>query len=214
MNDRETRTLLRSGVVLLGAGLLRLAWAAQGPAGPVVDGPSALGALDSAATEAAAVEERASRPLAEGERIDPNRVDAVELRRLPGVGPATARAIVESRERDGPFASAEALTRVRGIGPATLEKLRPYLDLSRAPPIGAVGVASGREDAGVRVDPNRADEATLTTLPGIGPALAARILESRRVDGPFRAADDLLRVRGIGPAVLARLRPFLTLPGG
>ncbi len=57
-----------------------------------------------------------------------------------------------------------------------------------------------------RVDPNRAGEAELQTLPGIGPALARRILESRRKEGPFRGPEDLLRVRGIGPATLERIR--------
>ena len=43
---------------------------------------------------------------------------------LPGVGPATAAAIVAERERNGPFASVDELDRVRGIGPAKLEALR------------------------------------------------------------------------------------------
>lgn len=189
-------------------------WAAGGPAGPVVAGPSSLPELDSAARVAAEIEERASRPLAEGETIDPNRADAIELRRLPGIGPATARDIVASRETEGPFPSADALVRVRGVGPATLEKLRPWLDFTRAPPLGAARASPSGADEPARIDPNRADEATLITLPGVGPALAGRIMESRRSEGPFRVVTDMLRVRGIGPVVLARLRPFLSLPDG
>lgn len=57
-----------------------------------------------------------------------------------------------------------------------------------------------------RIDLNRADASELDQLPGIGPVLAGRIVEHRRQAGPFRSVDELLAVRGIGPALLARLR--------
>jgi competence protein ComEA len=47
--------------------------------------------------------------------------------RLPGIGPAKARAIVTHREENGSFTSVDALIDVRGIGPATLEKIRPLV---------------------------------------------------------------------------------------
>ena len=56
--------------------------------------------------------------------VDLNRCTAVELEALPGVGPATAAAIIDDRERNGPFASVEDLDRVSGIGPAKLAALR------------------------------------------------------------------------------------------
>jgi competence protein ComEA len=56
--------------------------------------------------------------------IDVNRATASELEELPGVGPATASAIVTERERNGPFASVDELERVPGIGPAKLDALR------------------------------------------------------------------------------------------
>jgi competence protein ComEA len=63
------------------------------------------------------------------------------------------------------------------------------------------------------VDINVASLAELEELPGIGPALAQRILDSRHNDGPFRSLEDLLRVKGIGPATLQRLAPFVALSG-
>lgn len=63
-----------------------------------------------------------------------------------------------------------------------------------------------------KVDPNRADPESLQRLPGVGPSIAAAIVASRDSAGPFRAADDLLRVRGIGPAKLAAMRHHLALP--
>ena len=53
------------------------------------------------------------------------------------------------------------------------------------------------------LDLNRADSLDLIALPGIGPTLAGRILAARRAGGGFRAPEDLLRVRGIGPQTLA-----------
>ena len=68
-------------------------------------------------------------------------------------------------------------------------------------------------DAGpLRVDPNRDDARGLEALPGVGPRMAARILAARTVR-PFTGPDDLLRVRGIGPRTLARMRPYLIFPG-
>lgn len=87
-----------------------------------------------------------------------------------------------------------------------------------APAPGDTSAGTGTADPGgsrggtLRVDPNRADAATLMTLPGIGPALAGRILEDRARRGPYRTAADLLRVPGIGPATLARIREHLLLP--
>lgn len=56
--------------------------------------------------------------------IDLNRADGAALESLPGVGPATAQAIIEHRERNGPFATVDDLLEVRGIGEAKLAQLR------------------------------------------------------------------------------------------
>ena len=65
--------------------------------------------------------------------------------------------------------------------------------------------ASGPET----IDPNAAGRAEWDRLPGIGPVTAIAIVEHRAAHGPFRAPDDLLEVRGIGPRTLEKLRPFL-----
>jgi competence protein ComEA len=58
------------------------------------------------------------------EPVNVNVASAAELESLPGVGPATATAIVTERERNGPFLDVDDLDRVPGIGPAKLEALR------------------------------------------------------------------------------------------
>lgn len=60
-----------------------------------------------------------------------------------------------------------------------------------------------------RFDVDRAGPGDWERLPGIGPALAARIVADREEHGPFGTPEGLLRVRGIGPRTLERIRPFL-----
>ena len=59
------------------------------------------------------------------------------------------------------------------------------------------------------LDLNRAGVSELTRLPGIGPALATRIVEYRKRHGPFHTVEELEAVKGIGPAKLSRLTPYL-----
>jgi len=65
--------------------------------------------------------------------------------------------------------------------------------------------------ADVVVDVNTASEKDLQSVPGIGPALAKRIVEFRDEHGAFERVDDLLKVRGIGEKSLVKLRPHLTV---
>ncbi len=59
------------------------------------------------------------------------------------------------------------------------------------------------------IDLDRADAVDLDLLPGIGPALAARIIDDREANGPFGSPDGLRRVRGIGPAIVEGIRPHV-----
>jgi predicted flap endonuclease-1-like 5' DNA nuclease len=61
------------------------------------------------------------------------------------------------------------------------------------------------EDELLQVNPNTADEQTLRQLPGIGPALAKRILDAR----PFVDVEDMLRIPGLGKLNIERIRPYL-----
>lgn len=65
----------------------------------------------------------------------------------------------------------------------------------------------GATPAYAQIDVNSADEATLTSVKGIGPATAKRILEERDRSGAFKDAADLAdRVAGVGPKSVANLQ--------
>jgi len=59
---------------------------------------------------------------------------------------------------------------------------------------------------------NMATEKELESLPGIGPVLAKRIVEYRKMHGPFRRIEDLLKVSGIGAKRFEQIRSYITIP--
>jgi competence protein ComEA len=60
-----------------------------------------------------------------------------------------------------------------------------------------------------RINLNSATQAELELLPGVGPALASRIIVHRTEHGAFASVDRLDDVKGIGPAKLAKIRPLV-----
>jgi len=70
-------------------------------------------------------------------------------------------------------------------------------------------VNGNRPSASEGVDINRASAEELEALPGIGPALARQIVEDRTASGPFKSAEDLLRVKGIGQAKLDKMKGMI-----
>lgn len=62
-----------------------------------------------------------------------------------------------------------------------------------------------------RVDVNRANWPELAQLPGIGETRARQIVESRENEGPFRNANDLQRIKGIGPKTVERIARYVTV---
>jgi competence protein ComEA len=208
LNAAERRALLTGAGVLLLAAVFRLGWEARVNPPLFPSDTSAYATLIPEAEAAVALEARRRTPLAPGEVLDPNTAPPEELARLPGVGPALAARVVADRESSGPFRSVDELTRVAGIGPSTLERMAPFLRVNQG------GIGSGFPSLTqprdvLRVDPQWATTEELLALPGIGPALAGRIIADREAGGVFRVPEDLLRIQGIGPALLERIRPHL-----
>lgn len=97
--------------------------------------------------------------------------------------------------------------------PAAVNLARPLTDGEQllVPMRGAAGDAAGEPAADGRINLNTADEAALDTLPRIGPAIAARIIEWREAHGAFTSVEDLLAVPGIGTKMLESLRALVTV---
>lgn len=76
---------------------------------------------------------------------------------------------------------------------------------------GAEAPAAGpaADDKSQSINVNTADATELQELPGIGPALSARIIEFRNANGAFSSLDELDAVSGIGPAMMATLQPLV-----
>lgn len=203
---------VRAGRILLAlavaGALVRMLGRDAGPPGgvafraaPGVERP----ARDSVVAEA----RRVAQPLRRGERIDPNRATATELVRLPRIGPALAARIIQFRDSAGPgaFQSIADLERVPGIGAGLARALIPYVTVGRARATQPVGRRTP-----ARVALNSASAEEIAGLPGIGPVRARAIVEDRNRRGPFRDLSDLTRVKGIGPATIARLRARVRVP--
>ena len=77
-------------------------------------------------------------------------------------------------------------------------------------PEGASARRVPAEPAGP-VDVNRADSLGLLAVPGLGPVKVGAVLAHRRTHGPFTTVEDLLKVKGIGPATLRKLRDHVRI---
>jgi competence protein ComEA len=198
--DRLLPWLRRSGwaYVLAAVALALVAWRlgpGSGGGGGQPERPAGA-----ATTPSAVVEAPAARALVHV---------AGEVRR-PGVyrvGPG-ARAIEAIRRAGGPTRRAD----LSGLNlAAPLQDGQQVLIPSRAAG-GARGAASGggADGSSGPISLSSATAEDLETLDGIGPTLAARIVEWRRTHGGFASVDQLLDVPGIGPARLDAIRSRVT----
>jgi competence protein ComEA len=223
--------MLFLSAVAAAGGVMRVVRAPdEAPGSPLVAPEIPAGDLARQARLASRAAELA-RPLMPGEVVDADQAEAAELERLPRVGPALARRIVDDRAAKGPFGSLEGLSRVSGIGPGMIKGLeRKVVFSGTARPVGepigsresgavpsvrSQGPAPGSRLSvcpGTAVSLNLATASQLACLPGIGPGLAERIVTFRTAHGPFHEVKDLQQVPGFGPVRLSRLAPLVRVP--
>ena len=98
----------------------------------------------------------------------------------------------------------------RRVSPARIKRPGGQRTATRRAKSPARGSAPSALPPGWRININTASAAELERLPGIGPALARRIIQFRSYHGPFHSLQDLQAVKGIGPKKAAQIAPYIT----
>ena len=159
---------------------------------------------------------------AKADLVDINTATQAQLEAVKGIGPATAKKIVDNR----PYAGLDDLKKA-GLSAKEITKFKPFLTVpgaaAPAAPAAAAapkaaktiqpGAAKPAKEAktpaapGTPVDLNTADLKTLEALPGVGPATAKKIIAAR----PFQSVDDLSKIKGMTKTKIAALKDKVTV---
>lgn len=217
---RENATFLGPGRVLTAAlSILLVAagcwWLLKAPAPPVEASlPYTAGSTDSTTADASGPD--GSPPVSDPPATVPATIVAQAAGAVftPGVYALPAGARVHELIAAAGGVTPDADPDVLSLAAVLTDGERVYVPrIGEVPPTPLPAAATG-DPAGALAGPldlNRASAAQLDELPGIGPATAGAIVDHRERNGPYLTVDDLLDVRGIGPAKLDSLRDLVTV---
>jgi len=116
---------------------------------------------------------------------------ALLAERLPGIGPAKAKAIVVYREQHGPFNSIDLLIEVKGIGPATLEKIRPFVYINVVTPDSAGEINDKSQSEGKAKSNGAASDANMSV-----PMERTQVQKDITARNAVRAVINIARRKG------------------
>jgi competence ComEA-like helix-hairpin-helix protein len=146
--------------------------------------------------------------------FDPNKLDEEEWEDL-GVRPKTAQTIVRYVNKGGKFRKPEDLRKIWGLDESLCEKLIPYVKISseikesnQMPKYGKRDTIYSKKERfnQAPIFINKADSIQWESLPGIGPALAHRIVAYREKLGGFVSVDQLTEVWNLPDSVFQKIK--------
>lgn len=126
--------------------------------------------------------------------FDPNKATGDELSKL-GFSASQVKAILNYREKGGRYKSGSDLKKLYGFTNEQYEKIAPFVQVEKDSIIQPVCFEM--------LEINTSDSSQLEALPGIGPALAVKIVNYRQFLGGFVFKEQLLEISGLSPALLA-----------
>ena len=157
---------------------------------------------------------------AKKDRVDLNKASEKELESLKGVGPATAKKIIENR----PYKSVDELSKA-GVSAKTIQDLKPFVTVGGPAPAAkpakppkekpaAAEKAKATEKAtapklapGQKVNINTATKEQLIALPEIGEVKAQAIIDGR----PYQKPEDVMKVKGIKEGTYGAIKDYITV---
>jgi competence protein ComEA len=160
--------------------------------------------------------------------VDINSAGQKELEELKGVGPATAKKIIDGR----PYKSVDDLSKA-GLNAKAIESIKPFVAVGKAPSAAAKPAAPATTVAkeatkpvkeekketkaaaksapaavpGAKVNINTASKAELDALPEIGPVKAQAIIDGR----PYKTIEDIMKVSGIKEKTFEKIKDRITV---
>ena len=140
--------------------------------------------------------------------FDPNRCSKDQWMKL-GVKEKTAETIMKYVSKGGKFKSPEDLKKIWGLSPTQVKDLMPFVKIISTPKIENKKNTNSHfetTNSNKIIDVNTADSLLLESLPGIGPALAGRIIKYRNKLGGFYTREQLKEVWGLPDSVFHKVK--------
>jgi competence ComEA-like helix-hairpin-helix protein len=160
--------------------------------------------------------------------VDINSATQAELEGIKGVGPATAKKIIDGR----PYTSVDGLTKA-GLGAKAVEAIKPFVTVGKVQAAAktAAPVATAASDVkkagkeiqttakstatsatkklapGTKININTADKSALDALPEIGPVKAQAIIDGR----PYKSPEDIMKVSGIKQKTFDAIKDYIVV---
>lgn len=166
----------------------------------------------------------------EPKKVELNLASVQDLERLPTVGPALARAVIDYRNQQGGFKKVDELLNVPGFGKGRYKKVWDllYIDGKKGiPPAELFKSKINRKTKtpakpskhqpvqkeetleGKLIDINKASLNQLMSLPRVGKKLAARIIQHRETYGPFLVKEELFEIEGMSQNLFEKIEPYI-----